>query len=969
MATSDFKNQTEGVLAEHVPSQRIPITKDDTIWVVESGKVDLFLQTTTDASMEGSRHHILRVEAGEAFFGFCSAERLGLKISAVTLPGATLIQIPQAEWLEPKDWLRERDTQGMLETWIARLAAIVAGDITPKKFLALTADQEITIGDDAEVIAPIEDVLWVEQIAGNSRFLSGSEMSTEGVRFFPVSKCGWLEVAPESRIRVVGFRDIMPTRLSWAGLQLFHEHICSRLIANLRSAENHETERLKIKDASVSASVNSALSDLAAALEPHRTVAVELDPLSSPLLLACQSIGKTLGVNFHAPPDSKLRVKQKDPVMAIAKVSSVRVRQVLLKDNWWTRDLGPMVAFREADNSPVALLPETPQRYKLYNPMLGESVTVNPTIAGSLSGIAYSFYQPFPQKKIGLIDLLLFGFRPAKRDLLTVFFMGLGGGLLNLLVPITTGILFDSAIPGSQRGQILVLSLFLLVGAIASGLLNLTRGFAVLRLQGKMDATIQAAVWDRLLRLPVPFFRGFTSGDLALRSMAIDEIRVALTGSVISSMLSGLFSMFSFGLLFYYSWQMAILATLLTGVTVAISTGVGYLELHYQRKVSNVQGRIAGMVLEFVNGIAKFRVTGSEGRAFGVWAKAFAQQKQISLRARRVALASTVFNSMVPILCWAAMFFAAARILSVGSSSALTTGDFLAFFIAFNQFLTTALQLSTNTLSVLKVVPLYERAKPILESAPEVDAAKTPPGELIGEIEISNVVFRYNEESPLVLRGLTMSIAAGEFVAVIGQSGCGKSTLLRLLLGFEKQESGSIYFDDQDLSGLDVQAVRQQIGVILQSGRLAAGTVLSNIIGSAALTAEDAWEAARMAGMEDDIKSMPMGLHTVISEGGGTLSGGQRQRLMIARAVVNKPRILLFDEATSALDNETQAIVSRSLESLRATRIVIAHRLSTIINADKIFVLEKGVVVQCGKYQELMEQGGLFSELAKRQIV
>jgi ATP-binding cassette subfamily C protein len=299
----------------------------------------------------------------------------------------------------------------------------------------------------------------------------------------------------------------------------------------------------------------------------------------------------------------------------------------------------------------------------------------------------------------------------------------------------------------------------------------------------------------------------------------------------------------------------------------------------------------------------------------------------------------------------------------------LTTGSFLAFFVAFNQFLAAVLQLSTTTLSILNVVPLYERAKPILESSPEVDPAKTLPGELSGAIEMSNIVFRYDQDSPLVLRGLTLSVQAGEFVAIIGQSGCGKSTVLRLLLGFEKPESGSIYFDGQDLSGLDVQGVRQQSGVVLQSGRLVAGTILTNIIGSASLTGEDAWEAARMAGMDADIKAMPMGLHTVVSEGGGTLSGGQRQRLMIARAIVNKPRIVLFDEATSALDNETQAIVSRSLESLRATRIVIAHRLSTVINADRIVVLEKGTVVQSGTYQELISQDGLFRELAQRQII
>ena len=205
-------------------------------------------------------------------------------------------------------------------------------------------------------------------------------------------------------------------------------------------------------------------------------------------------------------------------------------------------------------------------------------------------------------------------------------------------------------------------------------------------------------------------------------------------------------------------------------------------------------------------------------------------------------------------------------------------------------------------------------------------------------------------------------------MAIVGPSGCGKSTLFRLLLGFEKPESGAIYYDGQDLGGLDIQAARRQIGTVLQNGRIVDGDIFTNIIGSKALSIDDAWEAARMSGLDKDIEAMPMGMHTFISQEGGGLSGGQRQRLMIARAIVSKPRILFFDEATSALDNRTQAVVSESLESLKATRIVIAHRLSTIVNADRIFVLEKGVVAQEGAYQELIEKEGPFADLAKRQM-
>jgi len=277
--------------------------------------------------------------------------------------------------------------------------------------------------------------------------------------------------------------------------------------------------------------------------------------------------------------------------------------------------------------------------------------------------------------------------------------------------------------------------------------------------------------------------------------------------------------------------------------------------------------------------------------------------------------------------------------------------------------------MSSSLVSVMGVIPIWERAAPILQAEPEADTSKTDPGELSGDIEVSHISFRYDPNGPLVLNDVSFHAAAGEFVAVVGASGSGKSTLLRLLLAFEAPEAGAIYYDQQDLAGVDVRAVRRQIGVVLQSGQLMPGDIFMNIVGASSLTIEDAMRAAEMAGLSEDLQAMPMGVHTVISEGGSTFSGGQKQRLMIARAVVNRPRILLFDEATSALDNRTQAIVSRSLESLKATRVVIAHRLSTIVKADRIYVFDKGRVVQTGTYDELMRQDGLFAELARRQML
>jgi ABC-type bacteriocin/lantibiotic exporter with double-glycine peptidase domain len=338
----------------------------------------------------------------------------------------------------------------------------------------------------------------------------------------------------------------------------------------------------------------------------------------------------------------------------------------------------------------------------------------------------------------------------------------------------------------------------------------------------------------------------------------------------------------------------------------------------------------------------------------------------VQVQSRRIGNVMSAFHAGFPVASNILIFAMALPLLGHG---AFRTGDFLAFIAAFASCVAGMLALSGALLTTLSVVPLYEQARPILQAEPEQSAGRSEPGALTGELEVQRLSFRYHAEGPLVLRDVSFQAKPGEFVAFVGPSGSGKSTILRLLLGFELPHAGAVYYDGQDLQGLDVSAVRRQIGVVLQSGRLMPGDILTNIIGSAPLTIEDAWEAARMAGLDEDVKAMPMGMHTLVNEGGSTLSGGQRQRLMIARAIVHRPRLLYFDEATSALDNRTQAIVSASLERLQATRIVIAHRLSTIHNADRIYAIQGGRIADGGTYTELMSRPGLFQDLARRQLL
>ena len=341
---------------------------------------------------------------------------------------------------------------------------------------------------------------------------------------------------------------------------------------------------------------------------------------------------------------------------------------------------------------------------------------------------------------------------------------------------------------------------------------------------------------------------------------------------------------------------------------------------------------------------------------------------RLDLSSQQIEDGVTVFNSVMPTISSIALFWMASTLVSPMSELGLSTGAFLAFNAAFALFISGATSLSSALIEVLDVIPLWLRSQPILHAEPEVDIQKADPGRLTGHFCVKRVTFRYREDGPLILDDVTVEARPGEFIALVGPSGSGKSSVLRLLLGFEQPQSGTVYYDGQDLSGLDVAAVRRQLGVVLQNGRINAGSIYENISGGALISLGDAWTAAERAGFADDIRSFPMEMHTVISEGGGNLSGGQRQRLVIARALVLNPKILLLDEATSALDNRTQAIVSESLDKLKVTRLVVAHRLSTIRNADRIYVIQAGRVVQQGNFEELAAQEGLFAQLIKRQV-
>ena len=754
-------------------------------------------------------------------------------------------------------------------------------------------------------------------------------------------------------------------------LSALHKTSLEALADKREAIEQTETARLQLKDDARSATVNRALRDLGSVLHIGEDAEIAAPGTGMNVLAACRMIGRHLGVEMRMPKGFTASGNPLNDAAVLARASSVRYRDVVLKGAWWKQDNGPLLVFRpsETGNAPAVALAliRCGRAYFVSDTEKGTRDRLTPELASSIAPKAVMFYRPFPPRPLGWSDLLLFGLHGTWRDVFTMLAVGAATGLLALLMPVATGILFDTIIPGAQRGQLYQMAIMLFAASITGFLISLTANVAMMRMEGRMEAGVQSAVWDRLLSLPVRFFKQYNSGDLVGRSLAIGQIRQMLTGAVLTSLLTGVFSIFSFILLFQYSSSLALIATVLVLVAALMSASCGWLQMRNQRAIYEVMGRISGLTLDLMSGIAKLRMSGTESQAFARWAEEFTKQKSISNRAARVSIAMTIFSRIFPSVTGIAIFYFGWNMMKGGAG--LTPGGFVAFNAAFGQFLGASLGLAMTAISVIGIIPAYERAKPILKATPEQQGATSlDPGRLHGAIECSRILFRYEADLPLVLNDISIQIKPGQFVAFVGHSGSGKSTLFRLLLGFETPESGSIYFDGMDLADIDPHALRRQMGVVMQNGKVFDGDIFTNIVGASPLTIADAWAAARSAGFDKDIEAMPMGMHTVISEGGGGLSGGQRQRLMIARAIVHRPRILLFDEATSALDNQTQSIVSRSLEALEATRIVIAHRLSTIINADQIYVFDQGRITQHGTYEELAGQEGLFRDLAQRQI-
>ena len=680
-------------------------------------------------------------------------------------------------------------------------------------------------------------------------------------------------------------------------------------------------------------------------------------------------VTRNSGVEIQVPKSLSRQTESDVQIRDIARASGLRVRNVLLQDRWWHKDAGPMLGFLEDKRHPVALLRSHSGAYYIVDPRGGSKVRVDEESVQGLSVDARMFAESLPTDVSRLWQIPRWAAGEVWADISFVILLALLITLLGMLVPQATAALVDVAIPEANLRMLLEIGLGLCAAVFGIAVLSVAQGIATVRFSIWVNAKAQSAIFCHVLLLTAPFFRRFTDGDLLDRLMAISEVSQEFNSTSIRSLLVGLTASLNLGLLFYYDPQLATVVLGL-GLVVLLFTVLGFVSIHkYQKVLLDLQGSFKGFVFEVTSAVGKIRLAGAGDRILGLWLKRYARQVSLKLRVQQIEDSVDTLNYSVPLAGLILVYAVGGQSLigSTAQASGLSLGIFLAFTTAMTTFLLGLTSLSTTALELLDMLAKFERIKPIIAAEKEISVDAIDPGPLEGRVTLQDVSFGYDPKGPAILQNLNIDIQPGEFLALVGPSGCGKSTIFRLLVGFERPDAGRALFDGQDLNQLDLGAVRSQLGCVLQSAEVSAGSIVENIAGSSRVGIDEIWRAAEDAGLAEDIEQMPMGIHTMISEGGGNISGGQKQRLLIARALVKNPRILLLDEATSALDNNTQATVTASLKRRNVTRIAIAHRLSTIQDADRIIVLKSGEVSETGTFESLMEKSGLFASMMSKQ--
>ena len=643
---------------------------------------------------------------------------------------------------------------------------------------------------------------------------------------------------------------------------------------------------------------------------------------------------------------------------------SIMRRSVKLKPGWHRDAIGAMLGVRRDNGVVTALIPRKMGGYAYRDPQTGRMIRITAKNESMFDEEAIVFYRPFPLRPLNLRDLIEY-MRTSLDfvDFFWYFLSLLAVTLLGLLMPKLTNILFSDVVASGSRQLLIAVIVFMVCQMIASQLVSGISSLLLNRIGIKLSLSVESASMMRLFSMPVEFFRNYTAGELNQHVQYLNQVCSSLVSTVFSTGMTGVFSLVYITQIFRYSPALVVPALLMTTATLVWGIVSVLIKIKISKKSMEIGAKERGMVYSIIAGIQKIRLCGAEKRAFARWGNLYAEEARLLYSPPKLFLLSDVISMGIGLVGTIVLYYEAVR-------SGVSVADYYSFSAAYAYISGAFASIVSIAQTIANIRPVLQIVKPILDAQPEIEEQKEVVTRLAGGIELNRIFFKYPGTDRMILEDISFKIRPGQYVAIVGESGCGKSTLMRVLLGFEKPQKGAVYYDGKNIDKLDLKSLRRKIGVVMQNGRLFWGDIFSNItICAPWLGLDDAWAAAEIAGIADDIRAMPMGMNTIIQEGTGGISGGQRQRIMIARAVAPKPKIVFLDEATSALDNITQKRVSEAMDAMRCTRVVIAHRLSTIRQCDRILFLKDGKVAEDGTYDELIEKNGLFADLVRRQMV
>ena len=953
----------------------LPVRLDDpaTVWFIDRGVVDLFLVEFKDGVQHAAPQHLLRCEPGRLLPGVAPDEQDGqgkdttLGLIAKGLPGTLLKRLPASllSEVDPAELAEQADT------WLSAITRTLSRFASQIPRPTALAEPGLTQTLPPCTLSVRRGVVWVSEPSGGSSLFMDmvdqtqfAELGDQREIVIPLTRTSWLTLFEEAKVSGLSTETLAQRGMLLPALASFHAVALNLERLNRRLAvvddANLERERTTSRRTAEKAARQRLFNIY------DRPIGRDASVEDTALADALHIVGRHEGIDFKIPTRSR---PSDTPIglVDILDASGVRARRVRFRSggNWWRGDSNALLAFRAGDGRPVALLPGMFGRYREIDPVSKRGVRVTAKRADALRQEAWMFYRPLPSESVTPSDLLRIAMHGSGADLLRLAMAGLPGGLIKLLPAFALGFVANHVAAGGSAGALYAVAVTLAAFGLLGALLHLLQGSAMMRIEGRSASRVEAAFWDRLMRLPPSVLHRHPAGDLAMSGMTFQNLRDGLQGVVADSLLSLVFLLPVFGVIFFYDAALGVVALVFSLASLLVTVAIGLSQISpYGRMIAAVR-RVAGRLFQIVGGIAKLRVENAEGSAFAIWARDYREQKRAEIELGALEGHSRAFAAALPFLATGALLFAVAAV----GDRAVPVGDFLVVYIVFIAFQSTIARLGESFGTIAAMLPAFDQMRPLLATVPETAAEGEPVERLGGEVLFDRISFRYDPDGPLILDDVTIRARPGEFVAIAGESGAGKSTLFRLALGIDRPTAGAVYYDGRDLKHLNLKQVRRLIGAVPQSVRLHPQDIWDNIVAHhEGPTTEEVWQSARSAKIEREIKAMPMGMMTMVGAGGGVLSGGESQRVTIARALLGSPRVLLLDEATNWLDNESQAEVMQNLTIPTSTRIVIAHRLSTLEKADRIYVLQAGKVVQSGSFEELMEIEGVFRELVKRQI-